>query len=249
MGRIMALDVGDKMVGVAVSDEMGLLAEPRPPLVRSSIARDVGTLRGLVQEWAVERIVVGLPLNMNGTEGPQATRTRAFAQAVAEATGLPMEFWDERLSTREAERRLVERDVRRGARRGRVDGFAAAIILQGYLDRRRSTGERRDTVSDKDINHPDVYQGDDDEELITLTDEDGEDHEFVVVDVIEVSAKEYAILLPYDTADDEEAEAVILRIEKGNDGEDQLVEIEDETEWQSVVDAYEAVLEEDGDGE
>ena len=103
-------------------------------------------------------------------------------------------------------------------------------------------------MSEKDVHHPEEF-ADDDDELITLTDEDGEDHEFVVVDVIEVSAKEYAILLPYDTADEEEAEAVILRIEKGNDGEDQLVEIEDETEWQSVVDAYEAVLEEDGDGE
>jgi putative Holliday junction resolvase len=249
MGRIMALDVGDKMVGVAISDETGLLAEPRPPLVRTRLPDDLDAVMRLAQQWAVERIVVGLPRNMNGSEGAQAARTREFARAVRDATGLLVEFWDERLSTREAERRLIEQDVSRHKRRRRVDGAAAAIILQGYLDRQRSTQERRDTVSDKEQNHPDVFEGDEVEDVITLTDEEGKDHEFVVVDVIEVSSKEYAILLPYDTADEEEAEAVILRVEKADDGEDQLVEIEDENEWQSVVDAYEAVLEEDGDEE
>lgn len=243
MGRIMALDVGDKMVGVAVSDETGLLAHPRPPLARDQLRQSLAPLKGLLSEWAVERLVVGLPRNMNGTEGPQAQKVRAFAREVADATGITIEFWDERLTTREAERRLVERDMSRRDRRRHVDGAAAAIILQGYLDRQRFTPERRDTMSDKEHDHLE----DEDEEVITLTDEDGEDHEFVVVDVIEVGSKEYAILLPYDTADDEEAEAVILRIEKGADGEDQLVEIEDEHEWQSVVDAYEAVLEDDGD--
>lgn len=100
-------------------------------------------------------------------------------------------------------------------------------------------------MSDKDDERFETEE----DEIITLTDDDGEDHEFVVVDVIEVQAKEYAILLPYEAADEEEAEAVILRIEKAQDGEDQLVEIEDEKEWQAVVDAYEAVLEADDDAD
>ena len=101
-------------------------------------------------------------------------------------------------------------------------------------------------MSDEDRMHGMGEDGDEDE-VITLTDENGEDHDFVVVDVIEVNAHEYAILLPYETAEEEEAEAVILRLERAADGEDQLVEIDDESEWQAVVDAYEAVLDEEGD--
>ena len=99
-------------------------------------------------------------------------------------------------------------------------------------------------MSDEDRMHG---MNEDEDEVITLTDEDGADHDFVVVDVIEVNAHEYAILLPYEAADEEEAEAVILRLEKSDDGDDQLVEIDDESEWQAVVDAYEAVLDEEGD--
>lgn len=238
----MALDVGDKMVGVAVSDPTGLIAEPKPPLRRSVLAADLEAIRGLGLQWDISGIVVGWPVNMNGSHGPQVQKVKAFLKSLEKVVPWPIAVWDERLSTVEAERRLIEADVRRKRRRQLVDGVAAAVILQGYLDRHRTTIERSDMMSDKD--HHDQFEPDEDE-VITLTDDEGKDHDFVVVDVIEVHAKEYAILLPYEAADDEEAEAVILRIEKGPDGEDQLIEIEDQNEWQSVVDTYEAVLDAD----
>lgn len=245
MARIMALDVGDKRVGVAVSDETGLIPEPKAPIQRSHRAADVEAVRALCDTWDVSCVVVGLPLNMNGTRGPQAEKVLKFVQYLEPGLRCPVVTWDERLTTKEAERRLVELDMTRTRRRQVVDGVAAALILEGYLHRQRMLRERSETMSDKDDERFET----DEDEIITLTDDDGEDHEFVVVDVIEVASKEYAILLPYETADEEEAEAVILRIEKAQDGEDQLVEIEDEKEWQAVVDAYEAVLEADDDAD
>jgi putative Holliday junction resolvase len=244
--RIMALDVGEKRVGVAVSDETGTLAVPKPPLIRRGLAQDIDRIRDMAEGFSVERIVVGWPVGLSGQEGPQALAVRRFAEALARRLPWPVELVDERLSTQEAERVLIAGDVDRRRRRTLVDGLAAAVILRRYLDRQQADQKRSDRMSEKDR-----IQGlnADDDEIITLTDEDGEDHDFVVVDVIEVSDQEYAILLPYEAADEEEAEAVILRVEKSDDGDDQLVEIEDEAEWQAVVDAYEAVLESEDEDE
>lgn len=240
MPRIMGLDVGDTMVGVAVSDEGGVLAVPKPPLRRTQLPADWEAIRELARRYQVAGIVVGLPVNMDGSLGFQARKVQDFVEGLRQHVDCPVEFWDERLTTVEAERKLAEAGSRGRKRRQRVDGAAAAILLQSFLDRRR-TRERSEMMSDKDLHEPFA----DDDDVITLTDEEGQDHDFVVVDVIEVRSKEYAILLPYEAADDEEAEAVILRVEKSPDGDDQLVEIEDENEWQAVVDAYEAVLDAD----
>jgi putative Holliday junction resolvase len=131
--RIAALDVGDARIGVAVSDELGITARGVGVVRRVGGRRDLDALGAMLAPYAPERLVVGLPLNMNGTEGRQATRVRAFAARAASHLGLPVEFWDERLTTWEAERVLVEADVSRHRRREVVDQVAAAIILQGYL--------------------------------------------------------------------------------------------------------------------
>lgn len=132
--RLLALDVGDRRIGIAVSDPTGLLATPVEVYVRRGGDADVAHLHAVADEYDAQGFVVGLPVNMNGSEGPQAAKTRAFAQALG-AVGYPVLLWDERLSTVEAERRMAEagRKKRRGAVL-RSDAEAAAVILETYLD-------------------------------------------------------------------------------------------------------------------
>jgi|SRR5690242_6463534 putative Holliday junction resolvase len=131
--RIAALDVGDARIGVAVSDELGMTAQGVGVVRRVGGQRDLDALGAILAPYVPEKLVVGLPLNMNGSEGPQATRVRAFATRAATHLGLPLEFWDERLTTWDAERVLREANVRPRRRRQVVDQVAATIILQGYL--------------------------------------------------------------------------------------------------------------------
>jgi putative Holliday junction resolvase len=130
----MGLDVGTKTVGVAVADELGLTAQPLTVIRRSSLKKDLAALVDLARERAVDRFVVGLPLNMDGSEGPRAEATRRFGDALAAASGLLLVYQDERLTTVAAERALLEADVSRQKRREVIDQVAAAIILQGWLD-------------------------------------------------------------------------------------------------------------------
>ena len=134
--RIAALDVGDARIGVAVSDELGITAQGIGVVRRVGGRRDLEALATMLAPYTPERLVVGLPLNMNGSEGPQATRVRAFAAQVADHLRLPLDFWDERLTTVAAERSLLEADLSRRRRKELVDKVAATIILQGYLARR-----------------------------------------------------------------------------------------------------------------
>src|SRR5262245_9872514 len=128
--RIAALDVGDARIGVAVSDELGITAQGIGVVRRVGGRRDLEALAAMLAPYTPERVVVGLPLNVDGSEGRQAERVRAFAAGVASHLGLPIEFWDERLSTVAAERALLEADVSRRRRRQLVDQVAATIILQ-----------------------------------------------------------------------------------------------------------------------
>lgn len=134
--RIMGLDVGDKRIGVALSDPMGWTAQGHSVLQRTSPSRDYEYLSQLCAEQQVEKIVVGLPLNMNGSLGPRAELVKSFAAELSLATGLAVDFWDERLSTKSAERTLLAADVSRSKRKRVIDKLAAVNILQGYLDNR-----------------------------------------------------------------------------------------------------------------
>jgi len=134
--RIAALDVGEVRVGVAVSDELGITAQGITVVHRVGGKRDLVAIGEALAPYTPERLVVGLPLNMNGSEGPQAARVRTFADAVAKHLGVPLEFWDERLTSVAAERVLLEADMSRRRRREVIDKVAAVLILQGVLDRR-----------------------------------------------------------------------------------------------------------------
>ena len=132
--RIGALDVGDRRIGVAMSDELGMTAQGLRVVHRSTLEADLDALRACLAPFEPSTLVVGLPRNMNGSEGPQAEKVRRFAAELERALEIPVVFWDERLSTVAAERVLLEGNVRRSKRKQVIDKVAAVVILQGYLD-------------------------------------------------------------------------------------------------------------------
>src|ERR1051326_6165289 len=132
--RVMALDVGEKTIGVAISDALLLTAQSRPTLRRKDRATDIETLRRLATENEVHEVVVGQPLHMDGRESPQSRKVATFAEELKKVLGLPIIFWDERLTSFEAEQHLEQMGLNWRQRRGQVDKIAAMIILQNYLD-------------------------------------------------------------------------------------------------------------------
>jgi putative Holliday junction resolvase len=133
--RLAALDVGDARIGVAVCDELGLTVRGAGIVRRVGGQRDLNAVAALLAPLEPERVVVGLPLNMDGSEGPQAAKVRAFGQRLAAHLALPVEFWDERLTTVEAEQTLRNAGLSRARRRDLIDQEAAAVILESYLAR------------------------------------------------------------------------------------------------------------------
>lgn len=132
--RIMGLDVGDKTIGVALSDPLGWTAQGLEVIRRVNIEQDFKRLQEIVNEYGVEKFLVGMPKNMNGTVGPQGEKVLAFIEQLKGRFDLPITTWDERLSTVAAERMLIQADVSRSKRKKVIDKMAAAVILQGYLD-------------------------------------------------------------------------------------------------------------------
>ena len=135
MRRTLALDVGDKTIGLALSDPFGWTAQGLETIRRTILREDLSKLRAIVERCEVETFVVGLPKNMNGTEGERCQMVGAFAKHLrAEFPSIEIVFWDERLSTVAAERSLLEADLSRAKRKKVIDKMAAVYILQGYLD-------------------------------------------------------------------------------------------------------------------
>lgn len=134
-GALLGLDLGTETIGMAVSDGLRGVATPVETIRRKKFAADVAQLLALAANRRAVGIVLGLPLNMDGSEGPRAQSTRAFARNLERLTPLPIGFWDERLSTVAAERALIEADTSRKRRSEVIDHVAAAYILQGLLDR------------------------------------------------------------------------------------------------------------------
>jgi len=132
---LMGLDFGTKTIGVAISDRLQTVATPRETIKRKRFGLDADALERLIADNQIAGIVLGLPLNMDGSEGPRVQSTRAFARNLAGRISVPMFFWDERLSTVAAERALLEADMSRKKRAGVIDNVAASYILQGVLDR------------------------------------------------------------------------------------------------------------------
>ena len=138
--RIMALDIGEVRVGIAISDPAERVASPVTVLPASEVEAGAKSFRRVLEDWEPELLVCGLPYTLAGEEGPQAARIRAVAAKVADACGIPVTFVDERLSSREAKRSLREKGLTEREMRGKVDMIAASLFLQTWLDA-RSTNE------------------------------------------------------------------------------------------------------------
>ncbi len=143
--RVMALDIGETRIGIAISDPAARVATPVCVLPASEVEHGSKPWRRVLQDWEPEALVCGLPRSLDGSEGPQAHRVREVAQAVSEAADLPLYFTDERLSSVEAKRILREKGCSEREMRGKVDMIAASIFLQAWLDLRRN--EEKDPSS------------------------------------------------------------------------------------------------------
>ena len=140
--RIMALDFGEKNIGVALSDPLRITARGLLTLKRQSIKKDLQGIFDLVQQHDLGLVVMGLPLNMDGSRGPAVEKAEEFARRLRGRLSVAVTLWDERLSTRAAERVLLEGNVSRTSRQNVIDKMAAVVILQGYLDSNKNTGDR-----------------------------------------------------------------------------------------------------------
>lgn len=148
--RIMGLDVGDRTIGVAISDALLITAQGKKTIFRESLKQDIDQLIEWINEFEVDKIVVGLPVNMNGSMGPQSEKTKQFVskleKKITHSTridhAIEIVFWDERMTTLGANRMLIEADVSRKKRKDVVDTVAAVLILQGYLDHLKNVSEQ-----------------------------------------------------------------------------------------------------------
>ena len=132
--RILALDMGDRRIGLAISDEMGWTAQALETLIRKDLRLDLSYLTELIRSRGVTEVVVGLPRHLDGHLGPQAQKVLTFVESLKARMPVPVLMWDERLTSREAERTLIDAHVRRSKRKTVVDQMAAVLILQNYLD-------------------------------------------------------------------------------------------------------------------
>ncbi len=258
--RLLCLDVGDRRIGLAVSDPLGIFATPHSVLERVGWGPDIRRIRAVMEEKGCTRIICGLPRNMDGSEGFQSRKVMEFAQKLQES-GIPVEFTDERLSTVEAENALLEGGMHRSDRKTHVDMVAAAVILQRYLDKRsnekaaRQRAEKEESMTD-DKSRPDpeeILDDGEDSQIIELTDENGETSQFEYLTTIDHEGKLYVVLMLLDEngqeIDDEEGEVIVLEIQKDENGEDIYVSVDDEDVSDAVFQKFMAMVEEQEDDE
>ncbi|MFQ5854206.1 MAG: Holliday junction resolvase RuvX [Anaerolineae bacterium] len=150
MKRIMALDVGERRIGVAVSDPLGIIARSLAVVKRDTDETAIARIKTLMDEEDVGRLIVGFPRSLSGAVGPQARAVEAFARQIESAIDVPVEMWDERLSTVTAVRVLTERGQSAREQKQTIDAVAAAVILQDYLDAQRMRASMRDENEDED---------------------------------------------------------------------------------------------------
>ena len=246
--RVLCLDVGERRIGVAVSDALDLTAQGVETIWCKGVERDVARVLELCRQYETDRILCGLPRNMDGSEGFQAQRVRNFAQTLTDS-GLSVRFQDERMTTKLATGVLLEADVRRSKRKDVVDKLAATYILQSFLD----AGGWKDPEPRKKIFLGGIYRMNENHELdmerediIELVDEDGQEVAFEHLMTLEHNGKVYICLVPVEPMEDVyEDELVIMRIETDEDGNDYYATIEDEAELDSVFEKYLEIAEAD----
>lgn len=238
--RILALDVGDVRIGVAVSDEMRMIATPVEVIKRVGFGPDVKRVQELCRQYDTSIILSGLPYNMDGTLGFQSEKVKLFCQQLEKA-GLTVYYQDERLTTVTAEHALLEDNMHRAERKQRVDKVAAAIILQQYLDSQK----QKPLPTGHESEEPDMTM-DNESNIIELVDENNETVPFEHLATIEHEGDYYIALVPVDeeAEDDEECEVVIMKIEEDEDGNECYVCVEDEALQDAVFEKFLKLMDE-----
>ena len=238
--RILALDVGDRRIGIAVSDPLGLTAQPIDTYTRVGYGPDTRHIAALAAQHETNRILCGLPRNMDGTQGGQVQKVRDFA-AQLEQAGLSVEYYDERMTTMVAESALLEANMSRADRKKKVDMVAAVVILQSYLDAqaaRAAAQQQEETPTDEQENDG-ILGGAQDGDVLEMEDEDGNILRFELSAEIEYRDEQYVLLVCTQGAGDvQENESVIMRCMTDESGEPCYQSLDDERLIDAVYAAY-----------
>ena len=229
--RIVALDVGDRRIGIAVSDPLGVTAQPIETYTRIGYGPDSRYIAEIARRYETDRILCGLPRNMDGTQGFQVEKVKEFA-AKLEELGLVIEYYDERMTTMLAESALLEANMRREDRKKKVDMVAAVVILQSYLDARAAMADDGDEADDGDG-------------ILEMEDEDGNLIRFYLSASIRYAGEDYVLLTCAEaTGDIEQDESFIMRCTTDGEGNACYQSLEDEALIAAVYEAYLAQSEE-----
>lgn len=245
--RILGVDFGLKRVGLAVCDSSWILATPLPAYRTKSMRDTIDHVASVVKQQNAGGVVVGLPLNLDGTESAQSGRVRAFARNLGKVTGLTVELVDERLTTVEADELLAEAGVKKSGREGLIDSMAAKIILQSYLDNNNNKKKIGDPImAEQQDENVELI----DEEVITLYDENNNPVDFEEVAVVEYQGEFYALLQPIEPMEGlGEDEAIIFKIVQKDDETDEFEPVTDESVLDAVFNEYLKAEAEFADGE
>ena len=238
--RILALDIGDVRIGVAVSDMTRTIATPVEVIKRVGFGPDVKRISALCQHYETTEILSGLPLNMDGSEGFQAEKVKLLCQQLEKA-GMTVYYQDERLTTVTAEEALLEGNMHRAERKQNVDKVAAAIILQQWLD------------TQKTLPADEVYESEEQtmeqDNIFEMIDEEGNAVAFQLLANLELNGKEYIAMTPDVDGDDEECEVVLMSIETDENGEEYYDVVEDEDLQEKLFADFMKLMEEAEDEE
>lgn len=233
----MGLDYGTKTVGVAISDALGLTAQGIETIQRkeeNKLRRTLARIEELVREYEVDTIVLGFPKHMNNDVGERAKKSLEFKEMLVRRTGLDVVMWDERLTTVEAERTLIESQVRRENRKQYIDKIAAVFILQGYLDYLSHQKESQENGTKEYCM-----------EKITFVTDDGGKEEFYVEEQTRINGVNY--ILVSDSKDDEANAYILKDISTDTDAEAEYVMVEDDTEFDAVSGVFASMLDDEAD--
>ena len=245
MKRLLGLDYGDKTIGVAVSDILGITAQSVETIRRenSGVFKPVIKRLGeLIHEYGASEIVLGYPKNMNNTQGERCAKTDDFKARLERSFKLPVHLWDERLSTMAVSRALIEADMRRDKRKAVVDKQAAAFILQGYLDFAANRGvadcaPSNNTKDNGDLMDTNIndFDGDFAEiETLIITDENGVETEHVIIDTVEMNGASFILVVDSDHAEDDESEVFVLK-QVGEDEDNFTYEEPTDEEFEAIA--------------
>lgn len=223
--RILCLDLGAARIGVAVSDPLGLTAQA-VEVIKTNEGNYIDRVKELANFYDVKKLLIGHPINKDGSEGAKALAVREQSEYISQETGLVVELWDERFSTKEAQHILEYENINQKKQKNVVDMLAAQIILQGYLDaiyikntqHKKKAMKGTKTMDDK----------------ILLINEEGEEIEFIIDDRFEFDGKTYVVLCEEEDSDD----ALLFKIEEDEDGDVTLLEVDDDEEFEKVSEFY-----------